>query len=376
MQAKTQWHVTGWGAVSPAGWGGGELATVLADQAATGAGGSLPVTRSRRHPDAPETATRAVPAAPEGVSAPRHPRLRRTSPVARHAMAAALQAIGSGRAEQVRNGRLRLGIVFCVMNGCVQFSGRFYAEVLENPATASPLLFPETVFNSPSSHLSSALGAGGLNHTLIGDAAGFYSGLALAIEWLEDDQVDASLVVAAEELDWLSAEAVHLFDHAGIAAEGAGALLLQAGAAASDPGIPAVELASIAGPLVYGRRCPQGKAARAIAAGLRDRLPPDDTGHDPGSPSAGGVGAEARPTLLIDSRRGHARLDRAEAAAWRDWRGPVWSPQLHLGEGFAAHGAWQCVAACEAIAGGQFDRVITSGIGGTMQAAGALFCRA
>ena len=71
------------------------------------------------------------------------------------AAAAALEALGDS-ANAVREGRCRLGIVFCVMAGCVNYSRRFYQETLEDPSTASPLIFPETVFNARESESATA----------------------------------------------------------------------------------------------------------------------------------------------------------------------------------------------------------------------------
>ena len=62
------------------------------------------------------------------------------------------------RCRSVQSGALRLGIVACTMAGSVAYSRRFYEEVLREPATASPLVFPETVFNAPASHLAAYLG--------------------------------------------------------------------------------------------------------------------------------------------------------------------------------------------------------------------------
>lgn len=279
--------------------------------------------------------------------------------VARHALAAAMEAVDPEHLAAVHAGDRSLGIVFCVMNGCVQFSRRFYQEVLENPATASPILFPETVFNSPSSHLAAALGTAAVNHTLIGDDACFLSGLAMARQWLEDHVVDSVLVVAAEELDWLSAEALQLFDRQGITAEGGGALLLEREA---DPDRRSVRLIHLPEPMVYGPRLSRADAVKQIASELRRHL--DASADD-----------RHGATLLIDSRRQHTRLDRPEQKAWADWAHPRCSPVERLGDGFAVTGAWQCAAACEAVAEGIADTVLVSATGGTMQAAGAVFCR-
>jgi 3-oxoacyl-(acyl-carrier-protein) synthase len=76
--------------------------------------------------------------------------------------------------------------VVCVFSGCVNYSSRFYSETLKDPATASPLVFPETVFNAPASHLSAFLGNSAINYTLVGDSGTFLIGLAMAAQWLSD----------------------------------------------------------------------------------------------------------------------------------------------------------------------------------------------
>ena len=105
-----------------------------------------------------------------------HPRLRRTSPIAQYTVAAALEALGPDSAK-VSSGELSLGIIVCVMSACVIFSRRFYDETLKDPATASPLVFPETVFNAPASHLAAILGSTGINYTMVGDPGRFRAGI-------------------------------------------------------------------------------------------------------------------------------------------------------------------------------------------------------
>src|SRR6185503_7018328 len=157
-----------------------------------------------------------------------HARLRRTSPIAHYAVAAALEALGPD-ATKVTSGALRLGIIYCSLTGCVNYSRRFYDEVLKEPSTASPLVFPETVFNSPASHLAALIGTTGINYTLVGGPGTFLQGVALAADWLTDNRVDGCLVIAAEELDWLTAGAVNLFSRKIVLSDGAGAIYLRAG---------------------------------------------------------------------------------------------------------------------------------------------------
>ena len=212
--------VHGLGAVSPAGWGVSALRAAvqktepLATRELARPGWTNPFHIRGVPPPAPRPAFMA------------HPRMRRTSPIAQYAVAAALEALGED-AARVSDGSLRLGIVFCVMSGCVNYSRRFYDETLRDQATASPLVFPETVFNAPSSHLASLLGTTAINYTLVGDPGTFLQGVALAADWLTRGEVDGCLVLGAEEIDWLTADAFRLFTRRLILSEGAGALYLR-----------------------------------------------------------------------------------------------------------------------------------------------------
>ena len=114
-----------------------------------------------------------------------------------------------------------------MMNGCVNYTGRFFNEVLQNPAQASPLIFPETVFNAPASHIASFLGIDGVVSTLVGSSNAIVEALDTAAFWIRSGIVEECLIIAAEECDWLSAEALTYYHPKLIASEGAGALLLR-----------------------------------------------------------------------------------------------------------------------------------------------------
>jgi len=145
--------------------------------------------------------------------------------VSQYSVAAGLEALGDDVAK-VGDGSMRLGIVQCVMSGCVNYSRRFYDEVLRDPATASPLLFPETVFNAPSSHLAALLGTMAINYTLVGDPGAFLQGIALGAQWLRERTVDRCLVIGTEEIDWLTADAFRIFSRSVVVSGGAVALYL------------------------------------------------------------------------------------------------------------------------------------------------------
>jgi 3-oxoacyl-(acyl-carrier-protein) synthase len=276
-----------------------------------------------------------------------HPRLRRASAITHHVVAAALEALGADAAA-ASTGALRLGIVLCVMSGCVNYSRRFYDEVLREPATASPLLFPETVFNAPASHLAALLGTTAMNYTLVGDPATFLEGLAVAANWLVEDRIDACLVVGAEEADWLTSDAFRLFSRKIILSGGAGAVYFK-----KIPGATALaELRAVTDIHLF-----PGRQERANAAAhVRAQLPPGDTIQ-----------------VLADGLQGLPRLDAAEATAWSDWPGARVSPKMILGEGLMAAAAWQCVAAIDALNRNGYTAANVSVVGCNEQAIGAHF---
>lgn len=211
----------GSGAVSPAGWGVDALAGAVETgiQLAT-SDVPAPVGAPRVH------AGRLVPARKDPLLA--HPRLRRAGRISHFAAAASMEALGAESTAAAQSGGLRLGLVYTLINGGVVYSRRFFGELLVQPSTASPILFPETVFNAPASHLAAVLGVTGPVTTIVGDTGAFLHGLDTASLWLELGLVDACLVTGAEEADWMTAEGLSLLEPRSILAEGAAAVLVAA----------------------------------------------------------------------------------------------------------------------------------------------------
>jgi hypothetical protein len=325
--------VGGIGVVSPAGWG------VKALREAVWSRQPCPVKPLARPELDKPLRVRHVPTPAERPACFLHPRLRRSSPITRFAVSAGLEALG-------KNEVTRLGIISCVMSGCVQYSRRFYHEVLEDPAGASPLLFPETVFNAPASHLGSVLGNVSINYTLVGDPGAFLQGLALGASWVGSARVDGCLIVGAEEADWVTAESFRMFQKGFLLAEGAGAIYLRKPRQESE-----VALRSVTDSHLFSSRCSRVEAAKA----MRVELP----------------GAE----LLVDGTQGLPRYDRPELDAWRDWPGERLSPKLVLGEGLMAATPWQCVAAIDALQQERFSSALISVVGCNQQAIGAEFVK-
>jgi 3-oxoacyl-(acyl-carrier-protein) synthase len=264
-----------------------------------------------------------------------------------HAVGAGLEALGEDIARY-QEGPGQLGVILCVMSGSVNYSRRFYDEVLKDPGTASPLVFPETVFNSPASHLAAVLGVTGINYTLVGDPGTFLQGLALAADWLLAGQVEGCLVIGAEEIDWLTTEACYLFERNTVVADGAGALYLRR----QTNQKPAVRLRTVTQSHLFSKVQSRAKAAKRARAEIV---------------------TPAKDHLLCDGIQGMPVIDRAEKAAWSDWPGPRVSPKLILGEGLMAGAAWQCVAAFNALQTGKFPAATVSVVGSNQQAIAAQF---
>jgi hypothetical protein len=334
--------VSGLGCVSPAGW------TVEALRDALAINAPLPVQPLPRPGWQQPLQMRPVPTPAARPAFLAHPRLRRTSPITHYAAAAALEAVKSVR--NIQEALPRIGIIVCLQSGCVQYSFRFFEETIQDAATASPLLFPETVFAAPASHVAALLEDTPLVCTLSGDPSSYLQGLALGIDWLLENKVDACLVIGAEEINWLLADALWHFDHRAVVSGGAGALCVSLNPQWSL-GVE-LELITDAHP------CTTPANRTRAAKKMRAQLPPE-------KPSE----------VLCDSLNGRPRIDAAESGAWVDWRGARLSPKRVLGEGLMAAAAWQCVAECDLIATGKFAAANVSLAGANQQAIGVRFRR-
>lgn len=306
----TNVFISGLGAVSPAGWSVANLRQAVE--------GKNPFSAQELHRpgrDTPLPVLR-VPPPPSRPPFLAHPRLRRSSPISQFALAAVLEALGP-RADDPAF-RANTAVIACVFSGCVNYSRRFYDETLKDPATASPLLFPETVFNAPASHISAFLGASAINYTLVGDAGTILTGLALAAHWLLSGQATHCILVGAEEIDWLTADALHLFDRSKNLSEGAGALLLTL-----DPAGALARLTAVTDEFLYPRHGKMNALAK-----MRAQL--ESTGP---------------ATLLCDSTSSARGISKQESSLWHDWTAARLSPRKILGEGLMAAAAWQLVLA-------------------------------
>jgi len=299
-------RIHGVGAVSPAGWGAEALVTAVTTRQ------ELPATESERSYFSREWSCQVHQVPPVPLDRlPKFPRLRRASPITKFSLAASLEALEQAGFPNAQ-GAGRLGIVQCMFNGCVQFSGKFYHEVIETPALASPLIFPETVYNAPASHVAAFLGVDGPATTLIGESSAIIEALSIAHTWLLQDLVDHVLVIGAEECDWVAAEAVSYYHPDLKAAEGAGALVLSL----KGDGLQLDHTPAHA----FHHESERSKQLRELAKNPHR------------------IGAETGITIL-DTAEIKMRTECEEDRIKR------LQPRIVLGEGMGAAGAWQLVLA-------------------------------
>jgi 3-oxoacyl-(acyl-carrier-protein) synthase len=267
---------------------------------------------------------------------PPHPRLRRASAISRFATAAGLAALADANLSVDEKLTDRLALVFAVANGGVIYTKRFYSDIVKTGAdAASPLLFPETVFNAAASHLAAIIGLSGASYTLVGDGSVGLTAIHMGEDLLANTKLEYCLVVAAEEADWLLCDAyqkwrllrsggsLNVFEDISkgmILSEGAGAVLLSRSAP--------IEIAAISAGTHFTRRS-------EVSAALAEALAKVGSSND---------------AIVISSANG-TFIDAAEIAAIKQVlpNAMLYSPKEALGEGVAASALWQVIVATQAL---------------------------
>ena len=143
------------------------------------------------------------------AEAGRQPRLRRSGALSLMGAAAAYDALAdAGFQPEVQLGA-RCAVVYAICSGGVNYSRRFYHELVTQGANAaSPMLFPETVYNAPASHLAALLKLDGQSYTLVGDSAVGLSAIHFAAQLLTHQrELELCVVVGTEEVDWILSDA-------------------------------------------------------------------------------------------------------------------------------------------------------------------------
>src|SRR6267143_7183155 len=274
-----------------------------------------------------------------------HPRLRRASVISRFAATAGLEALRAAGLRVDSQNAERIALIFAISNGGVIYTKRFYRDVVETGAqSASPLLFPETVFNAPASHLAAILGVTGTTYTIVGDGAVGLLAIRMAEDVMTDQSLDYCLVVGTEEVDWLLCDAYRRWrllrpappiapfskqKRGMILSEGAGAILL------AREGPIAIERAHPGG--CYGKR---GDAEEVLKGILRDL-------------------SEVEIDFVISSANG-TFIDQAEQGALEQVipDAITYAAKPALGESVGASGLWQVMLGAQALRHGELPPVL------------------
>jgi 3-oxoacyl-(acyl-carrier-protein) synthase len=274
-----------------------------------------------------------------------YPRLRRASVISRFAASAGLEALQAAGVKVDSQTVERIALIFAISNGGVIYTKRFYRDVVEAGAqSASPLLFPETVFNAPASHLASILGVIGTTYTVVGDGAVGLVAIKMAEDVMTNESLDYCLVVGTEEIDWLlcdayrrwrllrSAPPIEPFSRqkrGAILSEGAGAIVL------ARDGPITIERAHPGG--CYARRAEVKEVLKGI---LRDL-------------------SRTKTDFVVSSANG-TFIDQAEQAALEQGipDAVVYTAKPALGESVGASGLWQVILGAQALRYGELPPVL------------------
>ncbi|MEO7931781.1 MAG: beta-ketoacyl synthase N-terminal-like domain-containing protein [Chthoniobacterales bacterium] len=286
----------------------------------------------------------------------RHPRLRRSSEISHYAAIAGMKALQDAGIDPKTS---RIGVVFGISSGGVRYTTRFYHDVITTGAsTASPLLFPETVYNAPASHLAALLGLDGMTYTLVGDSMIGLSALSFGADLVATGQLDHCVVVASEEAEWILCEAFRRSRFFTIAAEtkpfggpGNRGTVFSEGAAAvvlSQSG--SIEIAAVHRGIPYFKNTAAETALRTVLSDLGDT-----------------------PEVVLTGANG-TRLDDAEASALQAvWPGAkMIAGKAALGESVGAGALQQTVLAAQLLRENVCQRAGISAIGYNTLAAGAI----
>ena len=299
----------------------------------------------------------AAPVPPKLVDAiARNPRLRRSSNISLYAAAAAMAALHDAGVDPARPGSC--AVICAVSDGGVIYTRKFYDQVVREGA-GSPLLFPETVYNAPGSHVAALLGLDGISYTVVGDASAGLAALELGVQLLGAGEVEHCLVTGAEECDWILGEAYRQWRLSG-------------------PGGPGIEIWSNRGTLIA-----EGGAAVVLSRTGRHRLRALSSGvpffrqAEAGASLAAALGQLPRaisPGLVVSSGNG-TFIDGAERPAVEAAYGRLATiyPKVTLGDPFGASALMQVICAVQKLRRDpEAGSVLAPVIGLNHQAAAAL----
>jgi len=160
-------------------------------------------------------------------------RLPRSDLLSELAVAASAEALRDARARGVRLERARTGVLVASVGATLEANAEFSVRVLAKGLDhAEPRRFPSTSPNACAGHVAIAFGLGGLSHALGAGPLAAFEALEVARDWLAAGDVDALLVVGAEQAGPTSRQALEAL---GLAAPEQGSFALVLATANQGP---------------------------------------------------------------------------------------------------------------------------------------------
>lgn len=131
-----------------------------------------------------------------------HPsKIRRLDRASQFAISAAKLALSDARFTVTKEKSPRVGVVlgsgFCGLSSSEEFHR---SQVLKEYVDLNPILFPNTVPNAPSSHVSIELGIQGVNSTLVQSFCTAEAAIAFACDQIQSGRADLILTGGVDEL--------------------------------------------------------------------------------------------------------------------------------------------------------------------------------
>jgi len=274
----------------------------------------------------------------------RNPRVRRSSVITYYSVTAALAALENAGITMTPEIAERTAVVFAICSGGVVYTRKFYEMIVQQGANAaSPLLFPETVYNAPASHLAALLGTTGMSYTLVGDGSIGLTALKFAEQLLETADIDRCVVAGGEELDWILCEAYRSWRLPAMLAEGGAAIVLGRQGR--------IKIGEIHEGISFSKRAGARAAIRKV--------------H-------GDLAAKAGRADLVVSCANGTFIDAAEASAIAESSPgtPVDHPKQAFGEALGAGALLQTIHGALALEKRNLGKVLVSSLGFNQQAGG------
>ena len=154
-----------------------------------------------------------------------HGKFRRAAEISKYTIVAIKLAIDDANA--CTSDRKKTGIIVGLTHGALNYTQSYHKLLItEGVASASPILFSDSLLNAPAGNASISFGVNGPVHTLIGGKTTAAKSIILASQIIASGTIDKAIVVSADELNELLC-LTYLRLGLDTLSEGAGALVLE-----------------------------------------------------------------------------------------------------------------------------------------------------